>query len=87
MNYQIFPYKKKQIQKKTNSLFSNIDGLYFLTHEGGCGGTSFDSVSLCNLIAGYINNPNVGGATILSLGCQHAQINILKKVLEKISQI
>ena len=77
--------QKKTNSKKTNSLFSNIDGLYFLTHEGGCGGTSFDSVSLCNLIAGYINNPNVGGATILSLGCQHAQINILKKVLEKIS--
>ncbi|MEC8602257.1 MAG: altronate dehydratase family protein [Bacteroidota bacterium] len=77
--------EKKTNSKKTNSLFSNIDGLYFLTHEGGCGGTSFDSESLCNLIAGYINNPNVGGATILSLGCQHAQINILKKSLEKIS--
>ena len=34
---------------------------------------------------GYINNPNVGGATIDYLGCQNAQINILKKYINKIS--
>jgi altronate hydrolase len=60
-----------------NRLFENIDGIKFLTHEGGCGGTRQDAEALCRLLAGYIHNPNVAGATILSLGCQHAQPEIL----------
>ena len=76
--------QKKQRKKYSNPLFPNVDGIYFLTHEGGCGGSTFDSITLCKLIAGYINNPNTAGATILSLGCQHAQIGILKRVLKNI---
>lgn len=68
-----------------NPLFPNVDGIKFLTHEGGCGGATSDSVALCNLLAGYINNPNVAGATVLSLGCQHAQSNILQEALAKMS--
>lgn len=62
-------------------LFPNVDGIKFLTHEGGCGGTREDSNNLCGLLAGYINHPNVAGATVLSLGCQHAQIPILQEQL------
>ena len=61
----------------TPRVFENIDGIKFLLHEGGCGGTREDSDNLCGLIAGYINHPNVAGATVLSLGCQHAQVGIL----------
>ncbi len=61
-----------------NRLFENVDGIRFLLHEGGCGGTREDSNNLCGLIAGYIHHPNVAGATVLSLGCQHAQIAILR---------
>ncbi len=68
-----------------NKLFPNVDGIKFLTHNGGCGGTRSDSHTLCKLFAGYINNPNVGGATVLSLGCQNAQISILKTALQGIS--
>jgi altronate hydrolase len=64
-------------------LFENIDGVRFLLHEGGCGGTREDSNNLCGLIAGYIHHPNVAGATVLSLGCQHAQIGILREELRK----
>ena len=71
--------------KIENKLFKNVDRIQFLTHDGGCGGTRYDANSLCMLLAGYINNPNVGGATVLSLGCQNAQINILKKYINKIS--
>jgi altronate hydrolase len=60
------------------ALFGNVDGVRFLLHEGGCGGTREDSRNLCGLIAGYIHHPNVAGATVLSLGCQHAQIEILQ---------
>jgi altronate hydrolase len=62
-------------------LFENIDGIQFLTHEGGCGGTREDSNNLCGLLAGYIHHPNVAGATVLSLGCQHSQTAILREQL------
>jgi altronate hydrolase len=66
-----------------SKIFENVDGIKFLVHEGGCGGTREDSNNLCGLIAGYIHHPNVAGATILSLGCQHAQIPILREELRK----
>jgi altronate hydrolase len=62
-----------------NRVFKNIDGVKFLNHQGGCGGTRQDSETLCKLIAGYVHNPNVAGATILSLGCQNAEINSFQK--------
>jgi altronate hydrolase len=68
-----------------STLFPNIDGIKFLTHEGGCGGTRQDAEALCALLAGYINNPNVAGATILSLGCQNAQVDILREKLNKVN--
>jgi altronate hydrolase len=64
-------------------LFENVDGIRFLLHEGGCGGTREDSNNLCGLLAGYIHHPNVAGATVLSLGCQHAQIEILQSEIRK----
>lgn len=66
----------------SKKLFRNLDGIRFLLHEGGCGGTREDSNNLCGLIAGYIHHPNVAGATVLSLGCQHAQISILREQLK-----
>ncbi|MDP2041652.1 MAG: altronate dehydratase family protein [Algoriphagus sp.] len=65
-------------------IFQNLDGIRFLTHDMGCGGTRQDAESLCALLAGYINHPNVAGATVLSLGCQNAQASIL---MEKLSLI
>ena len=64
-------------------VFPNVDGIRFLTHEGGCGGTRQDSQALCGLLAGYIHHPNVAGATVLSLGCQHAQGSILLEELRQ----
>lgn len=58
-------------------IFPNLDGIRFLTHQGGCGGTRQDAQALCGLLAGYIHHPNVAGATVLSLGCQNAQISML----------
>jgi len=66
-----------------NKLFPNIDGIKFLNHDMGCGGTRMDSDALCGLLAGYITHPNVAGATVLSLGCQHAQISILEAEIKK----
>lgn len=66
-----------------SKVFPNVDGIGFLLHEGGCGGTREDANNLCGLIAGYLHNPNVAGATVLSLGCQNAQIDILRKQIER----
>jgi altronate hydrolase len=63
--------------------FPNVDGVKFLEHGLGCGGTRLDAEALCGLLAGYINSPNVAGATVLSLGCQHAQVSILESELAK----
>lgn len=75
-------YTRSNGANGSRRVFPNIDGIKFLTHEGGCGGTRQDSDALCALLAGYIHNPNVAGATILSLGCQHAQVSILKEKLQ-----
>ncbi len=66
-----------------NRVFENLDGIRFLTHQGGCGGTREDARALCGLLAGYIHHPNVAGATVLSLGCQNAQPEMLREELEK----
>ena len=68
---------------KKQRLFPNVDGIKFLTHEGGCGGTRQDAQALCGLLAGYITNANVAGATVLSLGCQNAQVEILQEEIKK----
>lgn len=71
-------YTEKEVS--THRVFENIDGIRFLYHDGGCGGTRQDSETLLRLLAGYVNHPNVAGATVLSLGCQHAQINWFKEI-------
>ena len=70
-------------KKHANRPFPNVDGIKFLNHDMGCGGTRMDSDALCGLLAGYVTHPNVAGATILSLGCQHAQASILQAEIAK----
>ncbi|MFH6959476.1 UxaA family hydrolase [Flavobacterium aquidurense] len=60
--------------QNTNKIFKNVDGIKFLNHQGGCGGTRQDSATLSALLASYANHPNVAGITVLSLGCQHLQV-------------
>jgi len=67
----------------SNRVFPQVDGIKFLTHDMGCGGTQDDAQALCALLAGYIAHPNVAGATVLSLGCQHAQQKMLQSELDK----
>ncbi|MDP9076732.1 MAG: altronate dehydratase family protein [Bacteroidota bacterium] len=71
---------------RKDRLFANIDGIKFLSHNGGCGGTRQDAQALCGLLAGYITHPNVAGATVLSLGCQNAQVSILEEEIKKRSK-
>ena len=66
-------------------VFKNVDGIRFLNHDGGCGGIRQDSAVLGKLLAAYANHPNVGGITILSLGCQHLQSTELLDDIKKTS--
>ncbi|MFZ9662147.1 MAG: UxaA family hydrolase, partial [Chitinophagaceae bacterium] len=67
----------------TDRIFENVDGIKFLEHDGGCGGTRQDAEALCGLLAGYIVHPNVAGVTVLSLGCQHAQVAMLEAQIHR----
>ena len=62
------------IEAVRRRLFKNVDGIKFLNHEGGCGGTRQDAAILSKLLAAYADHPNVGGITVLSLGCQNLQV-------------
>lgn len=75
----------KEVQQDfgREKLFRNVTGIRFLTHDGGCGGTRQDAEALCGLLAGYITHPNVAGATVLSLGCQNAQLSVLHQEIRK----
>jgi altronate hydrolase len=76
--------EETEVVDKSTDVFNNID-VKFITHPGGCGGIRQDSESLAKLLAGYVNNPNVAGATVLSLGCQNLQISVFKDALKAIN--
>lgn len=71
-------------ENENKGVFDNID-VRFIMHQGGCGGMRQDSESLATLLAGYVNNPNVAGATILSLGCQNLQVETFQNALHRIN--
>jgi altronate hydrolase len=64
-----------------NRIFKNIDGIKFLTHEGGCGQVNEDSDVLSELFAAYAHHANVAGITVLSLGCQKSQFTDLQAAI------
>ena len=72
-----------QADPSLRRVFPNVDGIHFLTHTLGCGGTRQDAQTLCGLFAGYLHHPNVAGGTVLSLGCENAQVRLLKAELRR----
>lgn len=71
-------------EEEDTRIFKNID-VRFITHQGGCGGIRQDAEALGRLFAGYVNNPNVAGATVLSLGCQNLQVQIFMDALHALA--
>ncbi len=77
----------KESTVSTNRVFRNVDGIKFLNHQGGCGGTRQDAAILSKLLAAYADHPNVAGVTILSLGCQNLQTqNLLEDIRTRSSR-
>jgi altronate hydrolase len=75
--FQTTPTPIRPIDVKLNRVFPNVDGIKFLNHSGGCGGTRQDASTLSKLMAAYADHPNVSGVTVMSLGCQHFQVEQL----------
>jgi altronate hydrolase len=74
---------KKQAPSLKSEIFPNVDGIKFLTHEMGCGGTNQDCQALAEVFAGFCLNPNVAGITVLSLGCQKTQLEDVEAEIRK----
>jgi altronate hydrolase len=72
-----------QANPAAHRLFRNVDGIKFLNHQGGCGGTRQDAAVLSKLLAAYADHPNVAGVTVLSLGCQNLQVQDLMNDLKQ----
>jgi altronate hydrolase len=70
-------------QPVAERVFKNIDGIKFLNHTMGCGGTRQDAEMLGKLLAAYADHPNVAGVTVLSLGCQHLQAADFERYLRE----
>lgn len=79
-NLQIERVVPDPVQRR---VFKNIDGIKFLNHQGGCGGTRQDAETLGRVLAAYSDNPNVCGVTVLSLGCQNLQVQDFLKYLKE----
>jgi altronate hydrolase len=71
------------VPQEHERVFRNVDGIKFLNHQGGCGGIRQDAAILSKLLAAYADHPNVGGITVLSLGCQNLQTNDFLKDLKE----
>ena len=82
-DHDIYSISSNGHQKR---LFKNVDGIKFLNHQGGCGGTRQDSGILGKLLASYADHPNVAGVTVLSLGCQNLQVqDFLNDLKQRVS--
>ena len=65
-------------EPSTGKIFQNVDGINFFYTKAAAAGPARTRT----IFAGSsqdIHHPNVAGATVLSLGCQHAQADILRK--------
>ena len=59
--------------------YPNVDGVWGLTHEGGCGfayGAAQHEL-LVRVLAGIARHPNVGGYLLVGLGCEVGEIPCL----------
>jgi len=73
------------LERAGDRQFKNVDGIKFLNHQGGCGGIRQDAAVLGKLLAAYANHPNVGGVTVLSLGCQNLQVQDFMNDLKQLN--
>lgn len=80
---EALPDAETQPTVRKSPHFPNVDGIKFLTHEMGCGGTNHDCEVLAEVFASYCVHPNVAGITVLSLGCQKTQMDDVRAAIAR----
>ncbi len=64
--------------------FPNVDGVFAITHKGGCGIPTRgpDHLQLERVLAGFANHPNVAACVLVGLGCEVSQARELVEVYD-----
>ena len=62
--------------------FPNVDGVFAITHKGGCGIPTRgpDHLQLERVLAGFANHPNVAACVLVGLGCEVSQASEIVEV-------
>jgi len=64
----------------TRNIASKVDNCVSFTHSHGCGQVKSDLKIVEKVLINLINNPNIGAAIIVGIGCEGVQVsNIYKK--------
>jgi altronate hydrolase len=64
--------------------FPNVDGVFAITHKGGCGipTRGKDHLQLERVLAGFANHPNVAACVLVGLGCEVSQARELVEIYD-----
>ena len=72
-------YVARHFTPETLAEFPNVDGVFAMTHQSGCGmkmgGQGHEM--LTRVLGGMAKHPNVGGYLIIGLGCEQASAGML----------
>lgn len=68
-------------KQATKAFGERVDGICAYTHNMGCSQLTEDHETTQRILAGIINNPNVGAVLVLSLGCENNHLDNFKPIL------
>ena len=72
----------KKIENNVRNIFDeNFDGIFAYTHPYGCSQVDNDQDNTIKVLTRLIKHSNVGGALVVSLGCENCNIEVIKKAL------
>lgn len=67
----------------TRIIASQVDGAVTFNNQLGCSQVGDDHMYTMDTMAGFAANPNVYGVVIVSLGCENAQLHLVREEIEK----
>lgn len=67
----------------TRIIASRVKGAVTFNNQLGCSQLGIDFEYTIDTLAGFAANPNVYGTVLVSLGCENAQIDLVRKAIEK----
>ncbi len=71
----------KEIAKRANEELNLKNEVLALTHPYGCSQLGDDAENTAKCLAALCKHPNVGGALLLSLGCENNNLQVMKPFL------